>query len=131
MSDSSRRLRDKNAKNPTLIAHASTFQGDLKSSAPVIVSGIVEGNCEIENILTIDKTGVWIGSIQASSIIMNGKIKGDVYTQGKIEIGPSGQVHGNIAAGSLAIASGAVIDGDMKMINNDEPLYFEEKRLIA
>ena len=127
----SRRVRDKNAKNPTIVAYASVFQGNLRSSAPVIVTGIVEGNCQVENIVTIEESGTWIGKIHALSVIVNGKVKGDIVADEKLEVGPTGQVHGDIRAGSLAIASGAVIEGDMHMTEHDEPIHFEEKRSVA
>ena len=126
--DYGRRLSDKDSKNPTIIAKASIFQGDLRSSCPVIVSGMVEGDCAIENTLTIEKSGTWVGTIHALSVVVNGKIKGNVKTDGKVEIGPTGQIYGNVTAGTIAIASGAVIEGDMHMIERDEPVHFEEKR---
>jgi cytoskeletal protein CcmA (bactofilin family) len=129
--NASRRVRDKNARNPTIIAYASVFQGHLRSSAPVIVTGIVEGNCAVENIVTIEESGTWIGNIHALCVIVNGKVKGDIVTDDKVEVGPTGQVHGNITAGSLAIASGAVIEGDMHMREHEEPIRFEEKRSVA
>jgi len=127
----SRRVRDKNAKNPTIVAYASVFQGNLRSSAPVIVTGIVEGNCQVENIVTIEESGTWIGNIHALSVIVNGKVKGEIIADDKLEVGPTGQVHGDITAGSLAIASGAVIEGDMHMTEHEEPIRFEEKRSVA
>lgn len=128
MSENSRRIRDELAKKPTVIADASIFQGDLKSSAPVIVFGMVEGKCEIDNLLTIEKSGVWVGSILAEGVIVNGKIKGNIKTGGKLEVGASGHILGNVTVGTLAIASGAVIEGDMHMSDHDKPHLFEEKR---
>lgn len=129
--DTSRRVRDKSARNPTIIAYASVFQGHLRSSAPVIVTGIVEGNGQVENVVTIEESGTWIGNIHALCVIVNGKIKGDIVTDDKVEVGPTGQVHGDITAASLAIASGAVIEGDMHMTEHEEPIRFEEKRSVA
>lgn len=128
---SRRRARDKNEKNPTIIAFASVFQGVLKSSTPVIVAGMVEGNCQIENILTVKDTGKWLGNIHAQAVIVDGTVKGDIVADDKIEIGPTGKIYGNVKAGSLAIASGAVIEGDMKITEQDEPIIFEEKRSFA
>ena len=123
-----RRARDKNEKNPAVIAYATAFHGKLKSSVPVIVAGMVEGDCLIENVLIIQETGIWLGNIHADMVIVDGKVKGDIIAENKIEIGPSGQISGNIRAGSIAIASGAVIDGDMKITEYEEPIHFEEKR---
>lgn len=126
-----RRARDKYEKNPTVIAFASVFQGNVRSSTPVFVAGLVEGNCQIENVLTVQESGKWIGNIHAEAVIIDGTVKGDIVADDKIEIGPTGKIYGNIRAGSLAIASGAVIEGDMKVTDHEEPLIFEEKRSVA
>jgi len=131
MSNNSRRIRDSLAKRPTIIADASIFQGDFKSSAPVIIFGMIEGNCEIDNLLTIEKPGVWVGNVKAEGVIVNGKVKGNITTDGKLEVGSSGHILGDVVAGTLAIASGAVIEGEMHMTDHDEPHHFEEKRTNA
>ena len=131
MADNSRRIRDTLAKRPTIVADATIFQCDLKSSDPVIVFGMIEGNCEIDNLLTIEKPGVWVGTVKAEGVIVNGKVKGDINTDGKLEVGSSGHILGNVSAGTLAIASGAVIEGEMHMTDHDEPHLFEEKRTNA
>ena len=131
MADNSRRVRDNLAKRPTIIVDATIFQGDFKSSAPVIVFGMIEGDCEIDNLLTIERPGAWVGNIKAEGVIVNGKVRGNITTDGKLEIGSSGHIRGDVVAGTLAIASGAVIEGEMHMTDHDEPHHFEEKRTNA
>jgi len=131
MADNSRRVRDNLAKRPTIIVDVTIFQGDFKSSAPVIVFGMIEGDCEIDNLLTIERPGAWVGNIKAEGVIVNGKVRGNITTDGKLEIGSSGHILGDVVAGTLAIASGAVIEGEMHMTDHDEPHHFEEKRTNA
>jgi len=131
MADNSRRVRDNLAKRPTIIVDATIFQGDFKSSAPVIVFGMIEGDCEIDNLLTIERPGAWVGNIKAEGVIVNGKVRGNITTDGNLEIGSSGHILGDVVAGTLAIASGAVIEGEMHMMDHDEPHHFEEKRTNA
>ena len=88
----------------------------------------MKGICEIENALNIEIRGEWIGSIRALSVIVNGSVKGNVFTETKLEVGSTGKIQGNVTAGTLAIASGAEIDGDIIMANEEELVYFEEKR---
>jgi len=123
-----RRAQDKNKKMPSIISGGSFISGVIKSTAPVIVLGKVEGDCEIENTLTVEKTGEWIGSIRAESIVINGSVKGNVSTEYKLEVGPTGKILGNVKAGTLAIASGGEIDGDIIMTDKEDPVYFDEKR---
>ncbi len=128
MNKKNRRAHDKSAKMPSIISGGSCISGVIKSTAPVIVLGKFEGDCEIENSLTIEKTGEWIGSIQAESIVINGSVKGNVSTEAKLEVGSTGKILGNVKAGTLAIASGGEIDGDITMTDKEDPVYFDEKR---
>ena len=125
---SNRRMHDKKQGTPTVIGNDSHFVGEVKGSAPVIVLGKVEGRCELEHVLTVEATGSWVGSIQAADVVVNGRVEGDVCASGKLEVGAAGEIKGNVSAGFLAIAGGAVIEGDIKMMGNKEPVHFEEKR---
>lgn len=128
MSANDRRISDKYKGTPTVIGNDSSFTGELKGEAPVIVLGTVTGECQLERTLTIEKSGKWVGTIQAQDLVVNGTIEGDVNAGGKLEIGASGHIKGNVRAGFLAIAEGAVIEGDIQMTGAKEPLHFVEKR---
>jgi len=124
----SRRAHDENTKMPSIISGGSFICGVIKSTAPVIVLGKVEGDCEIEDVLSIQESGEWIGSIRAQSVIVNGTVTGNISTKTKLEVGHTGKIRGNVKAGTLAIASGGEIDGDVIMTDKEEPVYFDEKR---
>lgn len=128
MKNKSRRAHDKNTKMPSIISGGSFISGVIKSTAPVIVLGKVEGDCEIEDVLSIQESGEWIGSIRAQSVIVNGTVTGNISTKTKLEVGHTGKIRGNVKAGTLAIASGGEIDGDVIMTDKEEPVYFDEKR---
>ena len=128
---SNRRMHDKKQGTPTVVGNDSHFVGEITGSAPVIVLGAVEGRCALEHVLTIESSGSWTGTIQALDVIVNGCVEGDVQASGKLEVGAEGEIKGNVSAGFLAIASGAVIEGDIKMTSNKQPVHFEEKRQKA
>jgi len=128
MKNIDRRVQDNMLETPSIISGGSFISGVIESTAPVIVLGKVEGDCEIEDILSIQKSGEWLGSIRAQSVIVNGAVKGNIFAEIKIEVGSTAKIQGNVKTGSLAIATGAEIDGDIVMENEEEPVYFEEKR---
>ena len=131
MSTSNRRMLDKTAMNPTVISEYAAFKGELKGRSPVIVLGEFEGNCDLDGLLTIERSGHWTGDITSGNMVLNGRVEGNVVVKGKLEIGSTGEIVGNVFAGFLAIAAGAVIQGDIKMTAGMEPLRFEEKRKNA
>jgi len=123
-----RRIQDNALKTPSIISDGSFICGVIKSTAPVTVLGKVEGDCEIEGVLVVRESGEWVGSIRAHSVVINGTVKGNIFAEIKIEIGSTGKIQGNVKTGTLAIASGAEIDGEIIMENEKEPVYFKEKR---
>ncbi|MGM0564253.1 MAG: bactofilin family protein [Pseudomonadota bacterium] len=130
MSANNRRIRDKYTGTPTVIGTDVLFKGTFSGRAPVIVLGEVEGECQIEErSVTVETGGLWRGRIVADDVVINGKIEGDVEAVGKLELGSKAVVTGNVTAGFVAIAEGAVVDGDIKMTGQrDRPLHFVEKR---
>ena len=128
MKNKDRRVQDNILKTPSIISDGSFIIGVIKSTAPVIVLGKVEGDCEIEDILSIRESGEWLGSIRAQSVIVNGTVTGNISTKTKLEVGHTGKIRGNVKVGTLAIATGGEIDGHVIMTDKEEPVYFDEKR---
>ena len=57
-----------------------------------------------------------------------GKITGGLSVQGKLEIGHTAVIRGKVSARTIAIAKGAIIDGDIEVTSDTPMLEFEEKR---
>ena len=48
--------------------------------------------------------------------------------KGKLEIGYTAVIRGSVSARTIAIAKGAIVDGDIVVTSGEPPLEFEEKR---
>lgn len=130
MNAKNRRIRDKYMGTPTIVGTDVQFSGRLTGSAPVIVLGEFEGECHIEQrSVTVEAGGLWKGRIEANSVVVNGTVEGDVQADEKLELGNQAKITGNVCAAFVAIAEGAVVEGDIKMTGQrQEPLHFVEKR---
>jgi len=63
-------------------------------------------------VVTIEKKGSAItDSIKCGGLIVRGKVKGTVESQGPVLIGPEAEVKGDVTAPTLAVGAGAVLDG--------------------
>ena len=113
---------------PTVIGAESVMVGDIRGTGQFVVSGEVHGDGEIAGSLHLAVSGVWNGNIQAQQAVVAGKITGALNVQGKLEIGFTAVIRGKVSAGAIAIAKGAVIDGEIE-VTSTTPLHeFEEKR---
>ena len=55
-------------------------------------------------------------------------MSGDLIVETKLEIGKSAVIRGRVRAHVLAIADGAVVDGEISVTGSQPIIRFEEKR---
>ncbi len=108
----------------TLIGGRVTIRGDLTFSGGLYVEGTVHGAVVAEDgageaVLTLAEAGSIHGEVRAPHVIVNGQLSGDVYASGRIELGTSARVQGNLYYKVIEMAAGAVVTG--RMIHGDAP----------
>lgn len=123
-----RRLTDRTQNSPTLIGAGATFTGRLHCNGDLMVAGTIEGEAKVVGALTLADTGQWRGEIVASSAVIAGEMHGELAIENRLEIRKSARIRGAIRAKTIAIATGAIIDGDMAVTSNAPVVHFEEKR---
>ncbi|MEM7282409.1 MAG: polymer-forming cytoskeletal protein [Pseudomonadota bacterium] len=112
----------------TLLSSSMRFTGDFHGDGDFIVTGIVEGNCQVNGTLTLTVQGKWIGTIQARQMIIAGTVVGNVLSSGQLEIASSANIQGDVSGATIAVAQGAVIEGTMKVHSGEDAKSFDEKR---
>jgi cytoskeletal protein CcmA (bactofilin family) len=123
-----RRITDRTGSSPTLIGTGSTFTGNFDCGGDLVVSGNIIGNSRVAGSLTLADTGHWQGDIVATTAIIGGEIRGNLTITEKLEVRKSARIRGTVQAKQIAIATGAVIDGDMSVTSNLPVVRFDEKR---
>jgi cytoskeletal protein CcmA (bactofilin family) len=128
MSAQKRRFFEGNSVTPTFIGAESHIVGNVSGTGPFIVSGEVHGDGELDGGLNLSVTGSWYGNIQAHHAIVAGKITGGLTVKDKLEIGYTAVIRGKVCARTIAIAKGAIVDGEIEVTSGAPMLHFEEKR---
>jgi cytoskeletal protein CcmA (bactofilin family) len=123
-----RRLLDRLSESPTLLAEGAHFEGRLTAPGAVVASGAVTGDGEIGGTLSLGPKARWQGNVRAASAVIAGHVTGELNIDGKLEIGASAVIHGNVRAQYLAIAHGAIVDGDINVTGEAALTTFVEKR---
>jgi len=99
----------------TSIGPDSIFTGSIGGSGHTIVLGRVEGNSKLDGTLVIGESGRWIGDITAKHIVIAGQVDGSVTAREKMEIVCTAKIHGSLVSPFIAIAEGAVHEGEIRM----------------
>src|SRR5262245_22489357 len=98
------------------IGKSISIKGDLSGNEDLVIEGKVEGKVELpNNQLTIGANGLVKAEVQAKTVIVIGKVAGNVRGTERIEIQATGIVDGDVAAPRLVVAEGAVLNGGIQM----------------
>lgn len=123
-----RRLADRVSTTPTFIGSGSRFTGDLECDSDLMVGGSVVGDGDVRGALTLSDGGRWEGEIRAGNAVIAGEIEGSVTIAEKLELRATARIKGSLKARTIAVAKGAIIEGDMAVTSGSPVVHFEEKR---
>lgn len=123
-----RRFLDRAPASPTMIGAGSLFVGNLRVAGPFVLAGEVHGDGELAGDLHIAVGGGWLGNVRAQRAIVAGSIVGSLEVEDKLEIGHTAVIRGRVSARTIAIAKGAIVDGEIEVTSGGPILQFEEKR---
>ena len=123
-----RRIGDRHDGPPTFIAPGARLSGTIKGGGAYIICGTIEGDCDIAGPVTLARDGHWKGELRADSVVIAGVVEGDVVARERVEIAQSARVTGSITGHSIAVAEGAVVEGDLNVTGRSGATTFTEKR---
>jgi cytoskeletal protein CcmA (bactofilin family) len=123
-----RRIQDSGAGPTTFIAATTKIVGTISGKGPYVFCGTVEGNCDIDGPATLAPGGKWQGTMRATDIVVAGTVEGDVIAKQRVEIAGTARITGSLSGNSIAVAEGAVIEGEIKVTSGAPAVKFEEKR---
>ena len=123
-----RRMQDSSHGPKTFISPDTRIVGTIMGKGSYVFCGTIEGNCEISGPFTLAEGGRWKGTIKATDIVIAGTVEGDVIGEQRVEIAGTARVTGSLTGHSIAVAEGAVIEGDLRVKSGGAPVNFQEKR---
>lgn len=102
----------------TIIGSSSSFDGKLISTGIVRVDGILSGELEVDGNIIVGENGYIKGNIKSDKVVIAGKVEGNVYSSGSLELTSSGKLYGDIEVRNVTIEDGAVFEGKCTMIQS-------------
>jgi cytoskeletal protein CcmA (bactofilin family) len=100
-----------NAVSRNVLNTEVEIKGNLKFSGELTFAGKLDGEIQSEGALHLGEEAVVRGNIQLHSVVLRGKINGNVSAKEKIEIKSRGELFGDIRAAKLVIEEGATFVG--------------------
>ena len=106
----------KGGKTVANMGQSIVFKGELTGDEDLEIEGQVEGDVNLANHqLTIGANGRVKAEVHAKSILVIGKVTGNLIATERIEIQASGVVEGDVKAPRLLVQEGAMLNGRIDM----------------
>lgn len=95
--------------------------GEIFGDEDLLINGRFEGKVQVERNVTIGVTGDVLGDLLAKSIVVAGKVEGQVLARERAELLASATVKGTVHAPKVVIAEGAQLQGSVGMSSGPVP----------
>lgn len=94
------------------------IKGNLKFAGELTFEGKLEGEIQTEGTLHLGDTAIVTGNITAATVIVRGKINGNINAKDKIDIKAKAELFGDIRASKLVIEEGVTFVGKSEVNPN-------------
>jgi excisionase family DNA binding protein len=101
----------------------ASMQGTIAFKDPVNlrINGSFEGKLDTRGSLTIGENAKVKANIQGDRIIVAGKVTGDIAATHSVSVVSPALIRGNISTPRLSVTEGAVLEGQIAMLNLPMP----------
>lgn len=101
----------------TLISQNTEIVGDMVFAGSLVIEGKVTGNVVAasgaEANLRLLESGEVVGEIRVPTVIINGRVNGDVYSTSHLELAAKAVVDGNVHYQLIEMVKGAQVNGKL------------------
>lgn len=114
------RAPEREAKE-SLIASDITIEGKIEGSGNVRIAGRFKGDINVQGNLAIESGAKITGGVRASKVVIAGELEGNIEAAKQVELLAAGVLVGDVKAGTLTVAPGSRIRGQIECGWEDKP----------
>lgn len=111
--DPPRRATERESKE-SVIAADVTIEGKIEGSGHVRIAGRFKGDVHVQGNLTIEAGAKLTGAVRANTVIIGGELEGNIDGASRVELLETGVLSGDLKAGSLTVAAGSRMRGQVE-----------------
>ena len=107
----------------SLIGEGMQFRGEVRFADGLRIDGEVDGDviaADGPSILVISEKARVHGKVKAAHVIINGEVRGPVFSDELLELQPKARVTGDVRYEVLEMHPGAMIDGELRPLKAAE-----------
>jgi cytoskeletal protein CcmA (bactofilin family) len=120
----------------SIIGEGTTLRGEFDLNGLLRIDGNFVGKVRTTGRVLIGKNGTAECTIVSGTVVIGGKVKGDIIASEKITLLSTGELIGNIKTPRLIIEEGVIFDGTCEIIEDKERMIkiqqeFMEKHSLS
>ena len=108
----------------TIIGKDTVFTGTVDVKGAIRVDGTVKGKIICSDTVTVGTTGYVEADTEAQSVVVAGKVVGNLNAKEMLELQAKSDVEGDIRAKSLVVEQGAIFCGSCRMKDGKPEMSF-------
>lgn len=103
------------SRETAFLGKGTRLSGKISFEGTARIEGQIEGEIVANDTLLIGESALVNAQISGGTIIIHGKVTGDITASKKLEIRAPGRLYGNVTTPSLVIEEGVVFEGHCSM----------------
>jgi len=103
----------------TLIGPDAVLKGTFTAKGSVRIDGEIHGNISCEEGVVVGSKGLVRGHITAKSVVLGGRVKGNVTASRRLEVERGAVIEGDLSTPLLLVEEGASFEGNCHMEESD------------
>jgi cytoskeletal protein CcmA (bactofilin family) len=104
-----------------VVTSSLVIKGEIRGREDLYIDGEVQGTIHLaDGRVTVGPHGKVSADVDASEIIVRGKVKGTLRGRDRVEVGRTGEIRGDIAARRIAIEEGAQIHSKVEITRGED-----------
>ena len=122
--------RDRKHRVGAFLDEGSEIEGTYRCNGTVMLDAKLRGEITASDTLVIGDHGVVEATVRAASVVVRGKVVGNVTASESIELKATARVTGDVEAPRIVMEAGAVLDGRCRM-TIDEPAEASHSAVVV
>jgi len=106
--------RDPHESRESLIAADIAIEGKIEGAGHVRIAGRFNGDVHVQGNLAIEDGAKITGGVRAATVTVGGELEGNIDSATRVELLSTGVLTGDVKAGSLTVAAGSRMRGQVE-----------------
>lgn len=113
-SEVARRPAPRQEMKESIISSDLTIEGKIAGSGHVRIAGRFKGDVQVDGNVSLDSGARLEGHVKASVVSVGGELIGNIENAKRVELLETGVINGDVKAGSLTVAAGSRMRGQVE-----------------